>query len=376
MDERNKKRGLIFSIAYDPFWGGAEVAVREIAKRTEEAEFDMITLRLDGNSPAYEEIGGIRVHRIGGSKNLFPINAFRFAAKLHKEKPYDFTWSIMANYAGFAALFFKLRFPKVKFLLTLQEGDPIPHIQRRVRLVYPLFRKIFEKADSIQAISNYLADFALSMNPRAKVAVVPNGVDIAAFEKKDSVAIGKVKADLQKKEGDAFLVTASRLTHKNGLDTVIGSLPLLPANISFVILGVGELEAELKALAKRLGVESRVKLVGFVKYEEIPAYLHASDIFIRPSRSEGFGNSFVEAMAAGLPVIATPVGGIVDFLEDKKTGVFCQPDDPASVAKAVELILGDSALREDSMKNAREMVRSRYGWDRVAQAMEGVFKAL
>jgi glycosyltransferase involved in cell wall biosynthesis len=282
----------------------------------------------------------------------------------------------MANYAGFAALFFKLRFPKVKFLLTLQEGDPIPHIKRRVRLVYPLFRKIFEKADSIQAISNYLADFALSMNPRAKVAVVPNGVDIAAFEKKDSVAIGKVKADLQKKEGDAFLVTASRLTHKNGLDTVIGSLPLLPANISFVILGVGELEAELKALAKRLGVESRVKLVGFVKYEEIPAYLHASDIFIRPSRSEGFGNSFVEAMAAGLPVIATPVGGIVDFLEDKKTGVFCQPDDPASVAKAVELILGDSALREDSMKNAREMVRSRYGWDRVAQAMEGVFKAL
>jgi glycosyltransferase involved in cell wall biosynthesis len=374
--ESAKKRGLIFSIAYDPFWGGAEVAVREIAKRTGGIEFDMVTLRLDPKSAGYEKIGGIRVHRIAGSKNLFPIRAFLFASKLHKEKPYDFAWSIMANYAGFAALFFKLRFPKVKFLLTLQEGDPIPHIMKRVRFVYPLWRKIFEKADGIQAISNYLADFARTMNPNAQVAVVPNGVDIPLFEKNDPDAVAKAKTRLGKKDGDTFLVTTSRLTHKNGLDTVIGSLPLLSANISFAILGTGELESGLRSLARQLGVSERVYFVGFVRYEDIPAYLRASDIFIRPSRSEGFGNSFVEAMAAGLPVIATPVGGIVDFLADKKTGVFCQPDDPKSVAEAVTLLSDNPNLRADIVKNGMEMVRSRYGWNTVSMAMEGVFKAL
>ena len=100
---------------------------------------------------------------------------------------------------------------------------------------------------------------------------------------------------------------------KNGVGDVIKALPKLSENIKFVILGEGELKQKLIKLAKDLGVSDRVIFKGFVSHEKIPKYLKACDIFIRPSLSEGMGNSFIEAMACRIPVIATPVGGIVDF---------------------------------------------------------------
>src|SRR3989344_6375782 len=103
------KRVLIFSIAYEPFVGGAEVAVKEITKRIPDIEFDMVTLNLNGKKKSFEKIGNINVYRLNSSKSLFPVKAFLFASKLHKKKPYDIVWSIMANYTVFASLFFKWR---------------------------------------------------------------------------------------------------------------------------------------------------------------------------------------------------------------------------------------------------------------------------
>ena len=101
---------------------------------------------------------------------------------------------------------------------------------------------------------------------------------------------------------------------------VIGfvTLPKLPENVHFIVLGVGPDEVMLKKLVKHERVESRVQFLGQIEHNEMPLYLKACDIFIRPSRSEGMGNSFIEAMAAGLPVIATQEGGIADFLFDEK----------------------------------------------------------
>ena len=95
-----------------------------------------------------------------------------------------------------------------------------------------------------------------------------------------------------------------------------------------------------------------------------------ADIFIRPSLSEGFGNSFIEAMAAGLPVIATPVGGIVDFLESGSTGLFCEVHNPQSIAKQVEWLIADELLRKRIILNANSMVRERYQWDLIAKEMK------
>jgi len=112
---------------------------------------------------------------------------------------------------------------------------------------------------------------------------------------------------------------------------------------------------------------------GFVTQEEIPKYLKISDIFVRPSLSEGFGNSFIEAMAVGIPVIATAVGGIVDFLADQSTGLFCLTKDPKSIADKVTLLMSDKKLADRLVETAQTMVSARYDWGAVAGRMREVF---
>ena len=110
-----------------------------------------------------------------------------------------------------------------------------------------------------------------------------------------------------------------------------------------------------------------------MSHPEIPDYLSVCDVFIRPSRSEGFGNSFIEAMAAKIPVIATPVGGIVDFLDDNETGIFCAPNNPQSIARSVKLIMENKDLVDKIVSNSYKMVTQRYSWDHVSEKMKGVF---
>lgn len=345
------------------------MAVKEITKRVSDIQFDMVTLNLDSKQKPFEKIGNVNVYRIKTHKNLFPIKAFLLASKLHKEKHYDIVWSIMANYAGFATLFFKWRFKKVKFVLTLQEGATIKEMKRRVRFIRPLHRQIFRQADLIQCISRYLCNFAKEVNKDANVILIPNGVDNQLFANISDKAINNIRQKLDKKIDDIFLITTSRLSLKNGLEDVIRALPHLPPHVSFVVVGIGELEERLKTVCRELGVENRVKFIGFVPYATIPAYLHASNIFIRPSLSEGFGNSFIEAMAAGLTVIATPVGGIVDFLRDGETGLFCEVKNPESIARQVKRLMADESLRKSLIVKARKMVKQKYDWNLIAREM-------
>ncbi len=368
------KKILIFSVAYHPFVGGAEVAVKEITDRISDISFDMITLNLDGRQSAQEKIGSVTVYRIGGKgrlhKLLFPFTAFLKAQKLHKKNNYNAIWSIMASFSGFAALFFKLKNKKIPFILTLQEGDPIPDIKRQVRFVYPLFKRIFTKADKIQAISHYLADFARDMGAKASVTVIPNGVDVKLFtqaiSEQDKVIL---KSELNKQDKDVFLITTSRLVEKNGIKDIINSLTFLPSFVKLLIIGVGPLEQELRHLARENNVGDRVLFLGFIDYKKIPEYLAVSDIFIRPSLSEGMGNSFIEAMAAKVPVIATNVGGIPDFLKDNETGLFCEVKNPKSIAEKVNFLIHNEELKANIKAQANSLAVNNYDWSLISQQM-------
>ncbi len=368
------KKVLIYSIAYHPFVGGAEVAVREITDRISDIEFYMLTVNIDGKQRKYEKIGNVHVYRIGSGtigKYLFPLFSLPKALSLHKKNKFDAIWSIMANYAGFGALFFKSLKPKVPFILTLQEGDPIKYIKKRVGLFYPLFVQIFRKANIVQSISNYLSNFAKDMGYRGEVCVIPNGVDTYIFSRDyGEQELGALRWQFHKETKDIFLVTTSRLVTKNGIADVISSLKFLPDNIKFLIVGIGPLEKSLRQLAIDCGVERRVIFAGFVEYKEIPKFLKISDIFIRPSLSEGMGNSFIEAMAAGIPVIATSVGGIPDFLKPNKTGIFCKVNDPESIATSVNKILDNETLRGELVLNASKMVAKEYDWSYIVRQME------
>ncbi len=396
------KRILIFSIAYQPFIGGAEVAIKEITDRISqsEIEFDMITLRFDAALPRFEKIRNVNVHRIGFTsqkptmgdlvrfplsfnKYLFPFLALKKASQLHAQKPYDATWAMMANYAGFGAVFFKMKFSKIPFLLTLQEGDPIDYIKRRVRFVYPLFIQIFKRADHIQVISQYLADLARSMGYTGSLNVIPNGVDLQLFSQSfHQGELDAVKKKLGKKDGDVFLITTSRLVLKNAVDDSIKAMGFLPKNFHLLIIGTGPDEDALKKLSARSGLSDRVHLLGEVSNTEVPKYLKVSDIFIRPSLSEGMGISFIEAMAAGIPIITTPVGGIVDFLFDPEknpdkpaTGLFCEVRNPESIARQAKRLMEQADLRSSIIKNAHVLVAEKYDWKLLAERMrEEVFK--
>ncbi len=371
------QRALIFSLAYYPnLVGGAEVAVKEITDRIDptEIEFHMVTRRDVPNLPAQEKIGNVTVHRIAGNKYMYLLLAAHKAARLHRAQKFDFTWSIMAYVAGIPGVLFKIFHTNVPFLLTLQEGDPIDYILAKTKWISPLFKMVFTRADRVQAISRYLADFGIRMGAKAEsVAVVPNGVDVTYFSAPAAAAdLASVGADMGKKPGDVFLVTASRLVAKNAVGDIIAALAFLPANVKLLILGSGELEAELRTQAKPFRSESgdRVIFKGFVSHDRLPVYLQVSDIFIRPSLSEGFGNSFIEAMAAGLPVIATDVGGIGDFLKNKETGLFCEVHAPEDIARKVQMYINDSALRTEIVDNALHMVIDRYDWNIVAREMK------
>lgn len=406
----SKKRVLIFSLVYYPnFIGGAEVAIKEITDRLGNGfEFDMVTLRLDSHLPKVERIGNINVYRVGwtGGKDLkvspdslpfhlhlnkyfMPITAFIKAVYLHKKNNYDVFWSMMATYNSFAALFMKWCFPKTKFLLTLQEGDPIPYIKKRAFWVWPLFRSIFTNADIIQVISKYLGDFARDMGSRCPVIVVPNAVDIKRFTKeyKDE-EINEIKNKLEKKDDDIFLITTSRLVTKNAVEDIIKAMPLLPSNVKLIIAGRGYMESSLKRESKILGIENRIQFIGWLTHSDMPKYLKASDIFIRVPISEGFGNSYVEAMACGLPCIATPVGGILDFIKDRETGMFVHPSspdggayggraevrNPESVRDAVMELVKDPELVSKIKRQSFEMVKEKYDWPIITQEMNKIFE--
>ncbi len=398
------KRVLIFSLNYYPrFIGGAEIALKEITDRipSDEIEFHLLTLRFDSELPKKERVGNVTVHRIGLAtkspsiadlnrwplklnKYYFQIFAAQTAGKLHARYGFDGIWAMMAHSCGIPAGLFKKRYPRVKYLLTLQEGDPPEYIERIMRPVWGLFTQAFTRADALQTISAFLARWGTRMGFPGAPEVIPNGVDTIRFAKSfaDKEA-AEEKIALGKQEEEIFLVTTSRLVHKNAIDDVIRSLPLLPKQVSFLICGIGPDEEKLRMLAKELGVERRVRFMGQITHEDMPRIFAACDIFIRPSRSEGMGNSFVEAMAAGLPVIATQEGGIVDFLFDAKrnpekepTGWAVDADAPAQIAEAVQNILADSGNVMQVVRTARRMALEQYSWDSIAERMRELFRAL
>lgn len=360
-------RVLIFSTAYFPFVGGAEVAVKELTDRLgNDIEFDLITARIGKDLPKTERIGKVNVYRIGIGvrlidKLLLPFwGAFK-TLSLQRKNRYALYWCIMASFASGAAYIANWFQKKVPIILTLQEGDSEKYLKFKwFGLIDLSWRLALARTSILTAISNYLLERAKRLGFRGESYLIPNGVNTQKFS----------NSERKKFSERITLITTSRLNTKNGVGDVIKALALLPENVVFKILGAGELEAKLKQLTRNLNLENRVEFLGLVSPENIPAHLHDADIFVRPSLSEGMGNSFIEAMAAGLPVIATPAGGIPDFLKDGETGVFCRANDPESISAAVKRLLNDPELVERIKANALKMVRERYDWDLIARDMK------
>ena len=379
------KRIIIFSTAYLPFIGGAELAIKEITDRICDCEFDLITARMDKGLALYEKIGNVNIYRVGfGSKFdkfLLPLIGRRKVVELYKKNEYVTAWVMMASQASILACYLKKRFPSLRLVLTLQEGDTEDHLKRYVMgvnflyklLIRPWYELIFKMADKVQVISEYLGERARSNGVKVPIVVIPNGVNLKKFTYKNPEKENvEMKGSLGFLKNDVILITVSRLVAKNAISDIVRSLVYLPRSVKLLIVGEGDERVKIEEIIKNNKLSERVKMVGKVQYDDVPRYLRVSDIFVRPSLSEGMGNAFIEAMAMRLPVIATPVGGIVDFLKDKKTGLFCEVNDPQSIAGRVEVYMSDEELKTRVVKESLKMVRCEYGWDEIVKKMRVV----
>lgn len=378
------KRILIFSTDDHLIpTGGAELAFGNITKRLPEFEFDLICCKLRKGVKAYEKVGNISIYRMGFGVPkidgfiLALFGHFR-AYKLMREHRYDLLWSIMASYGAFAAVRVKKK-TGLPLLLTLQEGDSFEHIYRRVRFVRKSFNNIFSSADGIQAISRYLFNWGREMGYKGELGkVVPNGVDIEIFTQEFTAdEVDQKRSSFGFSPDALILMTSSRLEKKNGIKDVIEALTLLPTNVCFVVCGSGSLEAEIREQVEKLGLSQRVRFMGFVDPEKLPLIMKASDIFIRPSLSEGLGNAFLEAMAAGIITVGTNAGGIPDFLVDGETGFVVEAENPQSIAATVQKIQKlDSTQKEAINKRAHTLVKEKYNWEIIARDMRQMFDDL
>lgn len=385
------KRILIFSLAYYPsFVSGAEAAVKEITDRIDPAdiEFHMLTLLFDRAAPREELVGNVHVHRVGFggtylSKVLFvPLAALK-ARSLDKQYWFDALWSMMTYMLlpVVAARFVGVRAPHI---LTLQDGDPYEKVFERwfIRPVAPLLDYGFRTAAVIQTISVFLAEWPRKRGYAGPVELIYNGANPRDI--KDAVSPGEVeeiKKKLGKKPGDVFLVNTSRLVHQKAFDDIIRALAKLPPYVKLLAVGSGPDEADLKKLAADIGVADRIIFTGQVDRGVVTLYRRASDIFVAPSRSEGLGNAFISALASRLPLVATQVGGMADYVFDEKrnpdkqpTAWVVDPNSPDQIVEKVKEIIANPEKAKQVSAYARRMVEERYDWDRIAKQMrERVF---
>jgi glycosyltransferase involved in cell wall biosynthesis len=128
------------------------------------------------------------------------------------------------------------------------------------------------------------------------------------------------------------------------------------------------------ALAHSLGIQQEVHFLGHVDHAELPGWYASADLFVLPSRMESFPLVLLEAMASGLPVVATAVGGVPELVVHGETGLLVPPNDPLALAQAINSLLDDPEGMKSMGARGRDTVRERYTWDKVAARMAGFFR--
>lgn len=156
---------------------------------------------------------------------------------------------------------------------------------------------------------------------------------------------------------------------QKGIDILLRAMPMILTHhqVKLDIVGSGPLLEKFRAMAHELGIGDHVQFPGFVEYDEMPQRYSAADLFILPSRRESFGLVLAEAMAAGLPVVATQVGAIPELVQHGETGMLIPPEDPAALAAAVNYLLRHPREMKQMGIEGRKRTREHFTWAKVAE---------
>lgn len=206
--------------------------------------------------------------------------------------------------------------------------------------------------------------------PEEKIAVIPNGVDLEEF-KPNKKKREKVRKSIGIEENEIVLMFSGHEFERKGLRYIIEALPMLKDKNSIKLVVVGRDNPEpYKKLAQKLGVLDKVKFVGFVP--DITSYYSASDVFVFPTAYEAFSLATLEAVASGLPILATRVNGTEELIKEGYNGFLIERN-PKDIAEKINILIEDDNLRKQMSKNARRTAEN-YSWDKIAKRYVEVYE--
>ena len=217
--------------------------------------------------------------------------------------------------------------------------------------------------------------------PREKIHIVYPGVDARRFERR---AGGVELRRRYAARDELLLVTVGRLQRRKGHDLVIEALASMASEsppFRYVVVGDGTERARLEQLAVDRGVHQKVTFVGEVSGNDLPDYYAAADIFVHPNRIdgddvEGFGIVFLEAAAAGVPVVGGATGGVPEAVESGVTGLLVGGTDAAELARAIRTLAASETLRRQMGGAGQRRVRAEFTWERAAAQIAALHRQL
>jgi D-inositol-3-phosphate glycosyltransferase len=236
-------------------------------------------------------------------------------------------------------------------------------------------RAVLRSADRVITVSRKTMEYVLKLGADpSKTSVVHNGVDTNFFRPTNR---GESRDRLSLPKDKTILITIRRLVYKNGLDTFIESASNLRRDyphLLFIIVGKGPSKELIEKRLRELRVEDRIRLVGFVPEKLLPLYYNAADYFVIPSSSgEGLPLVLLEAMACGLPTIATSVGGTPEIVKDMENGVLVPPRNPKALAETISMLLSNKGLGRAIGENARKTVEDEFPWEENVRRLQNVY---
>jgi len=268
------------------------------------------------------------------------------------------------------------RFSGVPILISSRRDLGILRASKH-HLAYRFVNRFF---DRVLAVSQEVRNYCIVEDglPPEKVLTLYNGIELDQIASRDSAAVSR--ASLGCVEASHLIITAANIRRVKGLDVLVRAAAIVqrefPRAIFLIVGGILEPEyaRELEELTRSLALPDTVKFLGARK--DVMPLLAISDVFCLPSRSEGFSNALVEAMASGLPCVATRVGGNAEALADGQSGFIVDSDAPQAMAERILILLRDPELRRRMGQRGKETVESRFSAHSMITQLVGVYDEL
>ena len=254
---------------------------------------------------------------------------------------------------------------EVKLRARASEREPAERLEAERRLVRSVDRIVSATQQERQLLRQ-----VFRVDPR-RIAVIPLGVDLDQFQPRDREA---ARAALDFPAEERLLIAVGRIEPLKGFDILVRALAEMTERERVRLLVIGGDEraapelARLRAIAEEVGVTDRVHFPGSIPHERLAVYYNAADVVVIPSFSESFGLVALEAMASGVPVVASRVGGLTVTVADGRTGYLVPWRCPEPFAEKIDLLLCNDALRRALGAAGVESVKE-YAWENVASAL-------